>query len=81
MWLCIYIYARWSVYIYIHTYSLRDVAVYIYMRDCLYIYIYSLRDVAVYLYARWVRDAEFEGFLLYDIYHFNYINITETYNR
>ena len=38
------------------------------------------RDVAVYLYARWVRDEDFEGFLLYDIYHLNYRNITETYN-
>ena len=45
------------------------------------IYIYSLRDVAVYLYAGWVRDEDFEGFLLYDIYHLNYRNIPETYNR
>ena len=67
---------------------MRDVVVYIYiyMRDGLYIciyiymYVYSLRDVAVYLYARWVRDEDFEGFLLYDIYHLNYTNITETYN-
>ena len=61
----IYIYARWSVYMYIYR----------------YMYVYSLRDVAVYLYARCVRDEDFEGLLLYDIYHLNYRNITETYNR